>query len=451
MARLFGTDGVRGLANRDITAELALALGEAAARKIGGTDKKKKSARRPRAIIGRDTRISGEFLDHALAAGLAAAGMDVVRVGVVPTPAVAHMTATGETIDLGVMISASHNPMPDNGIKFFARGGYKLEDSIEDDIEALLNQPWNRPIGSEVGEVWYDDDLAEKSYVNHLVEACGTDLSGLRIAVDCANGAASVFGPEALRRAGADVVVINASPDGRNINDNCGSTHPEQLQAATVASKADFGVAYDGDADRCLAVDASGNLVDGDKIMGALARQLRSEGKLNEDTLVVTVMSNLGLVQAMNAEGINVVQSAVGDRYVLEEMRSGGYSLGGEQSGHVIAAEYATTGDGILTSMLIARMVKLSGKSLAELVSDIPRLPQTLINVSGVDRTGLDRPEVQEAVGYVERLLGDSGRVLMRASGTEPLVRVMVEAPTQLQADGLAELLGDAVKRHLAL
>lgn len=451
MARLFGTDGVRGLANRDITAELALALGEAAARRIGGTETNKERGRRPRAIIGRDTRISGEFLDHALAAGLAAAGMDVVRVGVVPTPAVAHIAASNSIIDLGVMISASHNPMPDNGIKFFARGGYKLEDSIEDEMEALLDQPWERPTGADVGEVWYDDDLAEKSYVDHLVASCGTDLGGLRIAVDCANGAASVFGPEALRRSGADVVVINASPDGRNINDNCGSTHPEQLQAATVASRADFGVAFDGDADRCLAVDGSGKLVDGDKIMGALARQMRDEGKLAEDTLVVTVMSNLGLVNAMESQGINVVRSAVGDRYVLEEMRAGGYSLGGEQSGHVIASEYATTGDGVLTSMLIARMVKKSKRSLAELVSDIPRLPQTLVNVSGVDRHGLDHPEVVESVQYVERLLGENGRVLLRPSGTEPLVRVMVEAPTQLQADGLAELLGDSVKRHLSL
>ncbi len=451
MGRLFGTDGVRGKANQDITAELALALGEAAARRIGGTEKTNGGPRKPRALIGRDTRISGEFLDHALAAGLAAAGMDVVRVGVVPTPAVAHVCACDEGIDLGVMISASHNPMPDNGIKFFARGGYKLDDDIEDEMEALLDQPWERPVGADVGEVWYDDDLAEKSYVDHLVDACATDLSGLRIAVDCANGAASVFGPEALRRSGADVVVINASPDGRNINDNCGSTHPEQLQAATVASHADFGVAYDGDADRCLAVDGAGNLVDGDKIMGLLARQMRDEGKLAQDTLVVTVMSNLGLVKAMKAEGINIVQSAVGDRYVLEEMRAGGYSLGGEQSGHVIEAEHATTGDGILTSMMIARAVKRSGKSLAELVADIPRLPQTLVNVSGVDRDGLDHPDVLEAVDYVERLLGDSGRVLLRPSGTEPLVRVMVEAPTQLQADGLAELLGDTVKRHLSL
>ncbi len=449
MRKLFGTDGVRGLANRDITAELALELGEAAARKVGGMEGSRRH--KPKAMVGRDTRISGEFLDHAISAGIAAAGMDVVRVGVVPTPAIAFLASTVPGVDLGVMISASHNPMPDNGIKFFAHGGYKLDDEIEHEIEGLVGEPWERPIGHMVGDVQYDDDLAEKLYVNHLVESVGGNLKGLRIAVDCANGAASVLAPEALREAGADVVVINASPDGRNINDNCGSTHPGQLQAATVASKADFGVAYDGDADRCLAVDAKGNLVDGDRIMGALARQMRKDGALVDDTLVVTVMSNLGLIKAMEAEGIKIVRSDVGDRYVLEEMRNGGYSLGGEQSGHVIAAEFSTTGDGILTSMLIARMVKESGESLHDLVADIPRLPQTLVNVPGVDRFNLDHEAVQVAVQNVETLLGDSGRVLLRPSGTEPLVRVMVEAPTQLQSDGLADLLAGAVRTHLSL
>lgn len=449
MERLFGTDGVRGLANRDITAELALELGEAAALRIGRADED--NGTKPTAIVGRDTRISGEFLDHAISSGLAAAGMDVIRVGIVPTPAVAYLAASVPNIDLGVMISASHNPMPDNGIKFFAHGGYKLDDAIEDDIESLMGKPWDRPIGARVGEVSYDDDLAEKLYITHLVESCGGNLRGLRIAIDCANGAASVLAPEALRKAGADVVVINASPDGRNINAKCGSTHPEQLQAATVASRADFGVAYDGDADRCLAVDAKGNLVDGDKIMGSLARQMKADGTLVDDTLVVTVMSNLGLIKAMEAADINVVRSKVGDRYVLEEMRAGGYSLGGEQSGHVIASQYSTTGDGILTSMLIARMVKESGKGLHELVSDIPRLPQTLVNVSDVDRFGLDDEQVLQAVENVERLLGESGRVLLRPSGTEAVVRVMVEAPTQLQSDGLADLLAGAVRQHLAL
>jgi phosphoglucosamine mutase len=449
MARLFGTDGVRGLANRDITADLALRLGEAAARGIGGGPRPDGS--KPRAVIGRDTRISGEFLDHAIAAGLASAGVDAVRIGVVTTPTVAHLTATEPEIELGVMISASHNPMPDNGIKFFARGGYKLDDALEDNIQALMDTEWERPVGAEVGEVWYDDDMAEKSYIEHLVESTNADLRGLRIAVDCANGAASHLGPEALREAGADVVVINASPDGRNINDSCGSTHPEQLQAAVVASKADFGVAYDGDADRCLAVDGLGTLVDGDKIMGSLAIDLKAAGQLAKDTLVVTVMSNLGLKLAMQKAGINVIQTAVGDRYVLEAMREGGFTLGGEQSGHIIDLDYSTTGDGILSSMLIARMVKNSGKSLADLVAPITRLPQTLINVSGVDRNGLDHEAVVKAVTHAEGLLGDRGRVLLRASGTEPLVRVMVEASTQQEADGVAAALADVVKGNLAL
>lgn len=449
MPRLFGTDGVRGLANRDITPRLALELGEAAARRIGSN--LPLQGRKPRAVIGRDTRISGEFLDHALAAGLAAAGVDAVRIGVVTTPTVAHLTASEGDVDLGVMISASHNPFADNGIKFFAQGGYKLADNIEDDLESLLGQDWDRPTGAEVGEVWYDDDLAEKSYIDHLVEACGTSLRGLRIAVDCANGSASRLGPEALRQAGADVVVINASPDGRNINDACGSTHPEQLQSITVASGADFGVAYDGDADRCLAVTGTGELVDGDKIMGALALDMKAHGKLANDTLVVTVMSNLGLKIAMREAGINVIQTSVGDRYVLEAMRAGGHSLGGEQSGHIIAAEYATTGDGILSSLLIARMVQTSGKSLAELVSHIERLPQTLINVGGVDRQSLDNPTVQATVQKIEKQLGEAGRVLLRPSGTEPLVRVMVEAPTQSEADQCASEIADVVKAKLAL
>ncbi|MCD4556840.1 phosphoglucosamine mutase [Schaalia sp. lx-100] len=450
MSRIFGTDGVRGLANVDITASLALELGEAAARLIGtGT---RPDGTKPRAVIGRDTRISGEFLDHALAAGLASAGMDVVRVGVVSTPTVAHLTASHDDVDLGVMISASHNPMPDNGIKFFAHGGYKLADSVEDRVQELLGTQWERPTGDGVGEVEYEDDWAVDSYIDHLVAAVGTNLRGLRIAVDCANGGASELGPRALREAGADVVVLNASPDGRNINHKSGSTHPEQLQAVTVASEADFGVAYDGDADRCLAVDRHGNLIDGDKIMGALALNLRDNGKLAQDTLVVTVMSNLGLILAMREAGIHTVQTSVGDRYVLEAMLAGGYNLGGEQSGHIIASDHATTGDGILSSLLLARMVKENDGDLAQLTSFIQRLPQTLINVAGVDRSrATTDPAVQQAVMEAEKVLGDTGRVLLRPSGTEPLVRVMVEAHTQEQADRVAVSLADVVKENLAL
>ena len=453
MTRLFGTDGVRGLANRDISATLALELGQAAARyTIAHLDRPLDTEHKPKAIIGRDTRVSGEFLSHAIAAGLASAGMDVIRIGVVPTPAVAFLMASGE-YDLGVMISASHNPMPDNGIKFFARGGYKLEDAVEDKIQELLEtqSEWQAPVGEDVGEILSEHTSADRKYIKHLVEACGPSLRGLRIAVDCANGAASFIGPEALRQAGADVVVMNASPDGRNINDDCGSTHPEQLQAVTVASKADFGVAFDGDADRCLAVDHEGNLIDGDKIMGMLAVGMRDEGSLTDDTLVVTVMSNLGLLLAMRERGINVVQTAVGDRYVLENMLANGYQLGGEQSGHVINAKHATTGDGILTALMIAREVRRSGRSLADLTAFIQRLPQTLINVPGVDKSRTDDPEVVKAVETAEAFLGDSGRVLLRPSGTEPLVRVMVEAATQTEADAAASRLADVVAKRLAL
>ena len=449
MKRIFGTDGVRGLANVDITAPLALELGEAAARLIGGQPDA--HGRKPKAVIGRDTRISGEFLDHALAAGLASAGMDVVRVGVVSTPTIAHLTSTDD-VDLGVMISASHNPMPDNGIKFFAHGGYKLPDQIEDQIQSLLGTPWDRPTGAAVGEVEYDDDWAEKADIEHLLTSVDADLRGVRIAMDCANGGASFLGPETFRRAGADVVVINAAPDGRNINDKAGSTHPEQLQALTVAAEADFGVAYDGDADRCLAVDRHGRLIDGDKIMGALAVHMRDQGTLAHDTLVLTVMSNLGLILAMREAGIQTVQTAVGDRYVLEAMLEGGYTLGGEQSGHIIAKNYATTGDGVLSSLLIAQMVKESGRDLADLTEFIHRLPQTLINVGGVDRArAATDPAVAEAVAVAEAELGDTGRVLLRPSGTEPLVRVMVEAATQEQADAVAQRLADVVKDSLAL
>ncbi|MDO5061122.1 MAG: phosphoglucosamine mutase [Actinomycetaceae bacterium] len=451
MARLFGTDGVRGLANRQITPALALELGEAAARYIIEHEPAPAHGKL-KAIIGRDTRISGQFLEHALAAGIAAAGMDVIRIGVVSTPTVAHLSATEDDVALGVMISASHNAMPDNGIKFFAHGGFKLEDAVEDHIEALLNTAWDRPVGAAVGEIEFNDSHAEESYIEHLVTATGTDLSGLRVVVDCANGAAWKLGPEALRAAGVDVVVINASPDGRNINDACGSTHPEPLQAAVVAANADFGVAYDGDADRCLAVDHAGNLIDGDKIMGALAVDLRARNELAHDTLVVTVMSNLGLLLAMEEKGIKTLQTAVGDRYVLEAMREHGYTLGGEQSGHTIFANHATTGDGVLTSLLIARMVKESGKSLAELTAFVKRLPQTLVNVPNVDKSGAATDEgVLAAVAASEARLGSTGRVLLRSSGTEPLVRVMVEAATQEIADQEAADLAEVVKARLAL
>ena len=454
MTRLFGTDGVRGLANRDVTAELALDLGVAAAHVLGtsGTFE----GHRPRAVVGRDPRVSGEFLSAAVAAGLASAGVDVLNLGVLPTPAIAYLTATAD-VDLGVVLSASHNAMPDNGIKFFARGGVKLPDAVEDAIEARLNEDWERPLGASVGHIQSDTGKAGDSYVEHLIGSIGASgsaqpLAGLRVAVDCANGAASEVGPAALRAAGADVVVINASPDGRNINEKCGSTHPEQLQAVVVASEAHFGVAFDGDADRCLAVDHTGALVDGDAIMGVIALALKDAGQLAHDTLVVTVMSNLGLILAMEKAGIATVQTGVGDRYVLEAMNEGGYSLGGEQSGHIILSQYATTGDGVLTALKLAARVQSSGTSLRDLASVVTRLPQTLINVSGVDKSRVTTdPVLTTAVEDAERLLGSTGRVLLRSSGTEPLVRVMVEAATQDQADGVAQRLADVVREQLAL
>ncbi|NCT89654.1 phosphoglucosamine mutase [Cellulomonas sp. APG4] len=449
MGRLFGTDGVRGVANRDVTAELALDVAVAAAHVLGASGAFE--GHRPRAVIGRDPRASGEFLSAAVAAGLASAGVDVVNVGVLPTPGVAHLTGALE-VDLGVMLSASHNPMPDNGIKFFTRGGHKLPDDVEDAIEARMREPWDRPTGAAVGRITQDVGMAGSTYVEHLVGTLPAQLDGLRIAIDCANGAASEVAPAALRAAGADVVVINASPDGRNINEKCGSTHPEQLQAAVVAAGAHLGVALDGDADRCLAVDAAGALVDGDQIMGILAVALKERGELAQDTLVTTVMSNLGLQLAMADAGVRTVQTGVGDRYVLEEMRAHGYSLGGEQSGHLILAEHATTGDGTLTALQLAARVAQTSRSLADLAGAVRRLPQVLVNVSGVDRTRATSDDaVLSAVADAEAELGREGRVLLRPSGTEPVVRVMVEAAQQDRAEQVADRLAGVVKTHLAL
>ncbi|WP_449385726.1 phosphoglucosamine mutase [Cellulomonas soli] len=449
MARLFGTDGVRGLANRDVTAELALDLSVAAAHILGSQGEF--AGHRPRAVVGRDSRASGEFLSAAVSAGLASAGVDVVNVGVLPTPAVAYLTAA-LGVDIGVVLSASHNPMPDNGIKFLARGGNKLDDELEKAIEARIGEGWERPLGAEVGRIRTDTGTAGEQYVQHLVGTIDVPLAGLRIAVDCANGAASEVGPAALRAAGADVVVINASPDGRNINEKCGSTHPEQLQAAVVASGADLGVAFDGDADRCLAVDAHGVLVDGDQIMGVLAVALHEAGALAHDTLVTTVMSNLGLRLAMRDAGVRTVETAVGDRYVLEAMRAGGFGLGGEQSGHIILAEHATTGDGVLTALQLAARVASTGRPLDQLAGIVRRLPQTLVNVPDVDkgRASSDGP-LADAVRAAEAGLGETGRVLLRPSGTEALVRVMVEAATQADADRVAHSLADVVRARLSL
>jgi phosphoglucosamine mutase len=433
---------------------MALDLGEAAVRVLGSEHHGEQGARR-RALVGRDTRVSGDFLGAALSAGMSAGGFDVIDVGILPTPGIAFLTSV-LNVEMGAVISASHNPMPDNGIKFFARGGFKLPDAKEDEIEKILGQDWDRPTGQGVGRISHDTVTATNLYINHLVETATstseTPLKGLRIVMDCANGATSVVAPEVLRRAGADVNVINASPDGYNINDHAGSTHPEQLQAMVVASKADMGVAFDGDADRCLAVDATGRLINGDQIMGILARAKKHEGKLNHNTLVVTVMSNLGLKLALEDMGITTVETNVGDRYVLEEMLRGDYSIGGEQSGHVINREFATTGDGTLTALTLAAEVVRSGKSLEDLANDFPQLPQKLINVPNVDKMAAKtNATVQAAVKKEEDVLGDTGRVLLRPSGTEPLVRVMVEAATQEQADEVCDRLAKVVASELAI
>jgi phosphoglucosamine mutase len=447
MPRIFGTDGVRGLANGVITAELAVDLGVAAARVL--VDQGGFSGQRPVAVVGRDTRISGQFLEHAVVAGLASAGVDVLRLRVLPTPGVAYLTdALGA--DLGVVISASHNPMPDNGIKFLARGGVKLDDSLEQQIEGLLGKDWERPTGADIGRVTpYTASVEE--YADHLVATLDQPPAGLRVVLDCANGAASEVGPRALRTAGVAVVAINDQPNGVNINESCGSTHLGGLRAAVLEHGADAGFALDGDADRCLAVDHTGATVDGDQLMAMLALDLHDRGRLVQDTVVATVMSNLGLVQAMQRAGITVHQTAVGDRYVLEAMREGRFTLGGEQSGHIIMSDHATTGDGILTALMVLQRMGRTGSSLRSLASVVTRLPQVLVNVPGVDRGRTDDPEVVAAVAVEQDKLGDSGRILLRPSGTEPLVRVMVEAASSEEARAVAARLADVVRRRLAL
>lgn len=440
MGRLFGTDGVRGVANRELTAELAVALGGAAAQRLSA------STGRRVAVVGRDPRASGEMLEAAVIAGLTSQGVHALRAGVLPTPAVAYLTGAYEA-DFGVMISASHNPMPDNGIKFFGPGGHKLDDATEDQIEDLVAAgPGLRPIGAELGRV-VDAKDALDCYLRHLGEANPSRLDGLTVVVDCAHGAASDAAPRAYRAAGATVITINADPDGLNINEGCGSTHLEPLRAAVLHHGADLGLAHDGDADRCLAVDAAGNVIDGDAIMVVLALAMRDAGELADDTLVATVMSNLGLHLAMREAGVTVHTTDVGDRYVLEQLRAGGFTLGGEQSGHIVLPQVATTGDGIMTGLrLMARMAQ-TRTPLAGLASVMRTLPQVLINVEVTDKAeAVGRPAVRDAVQRATDELGDTGRILLRPSGTEQLVRVMVEASDEETARRIAADVADAVR-----
>jgi phosphoglucosamine mutase len=438
---LFGTDGVRSVANVDLTAELALDLAVAAAHVLGEVGAISKN--RPKAIVGQDSRASGEFLEAAIVAGLASAGVDVYKVGVLPTPAIAHLVASSGA-DLGVMISASHNPMPDNGIKFFAKGGGKLDDALELAIESRLNEPWDRPVGRDVGRVIVDESAAER-YIYHLLSSLSVNLSGIKVVVDCANGAASEVAPEVYARAGAEVIAISNQPNGLNINENCGSTHLENLIAEVKKHGADLGIAHDGDADRCLAIDADGNLIDGDYILAILAKEWKVQ------TVVGTVMTNLGFIKAMTENGIAFEKTPVGDRYVLENMLNNGHKLGGEQSGHIIMRDFANTGDGLLTALQLMSVMAKSKKSLKELASVMVRFPQVLINVDGVNKANLNTSKaIASAIGDNESKLGANGRILLRASGTEPLVRVMVEAESEAVAGEIAQKLATLVRLELS-
>ena len=460
MVRLFGTDGVRGVAGEDLTGQLAMDVARAAASVLhdtGAFAAAEEAGRRPLAMVGRDPRASGEFLEAAVVAGLAGSGVDVLRLGVIPTPAVAFLTRDLGA-DLGVMLSASHNPAPDNGIKLFGRGGFKLPDAVEDEIEAHLGMPPRRRSDLPAGFGRVTDATTEPDrYLDHLLasvarpgaadRAVAGPLAGLTVVVDCAHGAASAFAPSLLRRAGAEVIAIGAEPDGHNINAGCGSTHLETLSAEVTKRGADAGIAHDGDADRCLAVGADGEVIDGDQILAVLALALAGRGELPGNTVVSTVMSNLGFRNAMQDAGITVVETAVGDRYVLEAMRDGQFGLGGEQSGHIIMLKHATTGDGLLTALHLLATAARQALPLADVAAVMTKYPQVLVNVPGVDKARVSAsPELASAVAAAKEELGTSGRVLVRPSGTEPAVRVMVEAVEAEQAQRTADRLAAAVR-----
>ncbi len=446
MGRLFGTDGVRGVANTELTSELALTLGKATARVLVDNTKDHK----PKVVIGRDPRASGEMLEAALVAGLTSVGVDVLLAGIVPTPAIAYLV-TYYSADAGFVISASHNSMQDNGIKIFDAAGKKLSDKLEDEIEKLMQADFLAPIGEGIGRVKELVD-AEQAYIAYLLQTIEPmALKGLNLVVDCANGAASEIAPEVYERAGANVFAIHAQADGWNINRGCGSTHIEEIRKAVTQGKFDLGISHDGDADRALAVDQAGNLIDGDHILAIVALDLKSRDRLKHNTVVSTVMANLGFTKAMAEAKINTVPTAVGDRYVLEEMEKHDYQLGGEQSGHIIFRKFSTTGDGLLTALQLMQTMARQGKSLSELASAITKYPQVLINVPNVSKAKIDNPQLQDAIKSAESTLNDKGRVLLRASGTEPLIRVMVEAETDQLAQVTAEKLAEVVKTSCSL
>ena len=445
MARLFGTDGVRGVANEELTPLLAMQLGQA-----GATVLTKENEHRPTIMVGCDTRISGDMLANALMAGICSVGANAVYVGVIPTPAVAYLTKKYK-VEAGVVISASHNPVEFNGIKFFDGNGYKLPDSMEDEIEALIRngmQGVEMPTGSRVGKIKYRTDAREE-YINHAIQSVPVDLSGLKIVVDCAEGASFYTSVEALRELGANVVPIHNMPDGTNINSNCGSTHMEELQARVVYEKANVGLAFDGDADRLLAVDENGAIVDGDQIMAVVGNHMRNQGKLKKDTIVATVMSNLGFFQMGEREKLHMEQTKVGDRYVLERMREIGASLGGEQSGHVIFLDENTTGDGLLSALHLLEVMVDTGKPLSELASIMTVMPQALVNARVPNHKKdkyMEYPEIAGAIDELNRKFAGDGRVLIRPSGTEPKVRVMIEGRDQKMIDEEAHKLADLIQ-----
>jgi phosphoglucosamine mutase len=449
MARkYFGTDGIRGLANGEkLTPDLALKVGMAAGLKFVRGD------HRNRVVIGKDTRRSGYLIENALAAGFTAVGMDVYFLGPMPTPAVAMLTRSLRA-DLGVMISASHNPYDDNGIKLFRPDGYKLSDEVEADIEDLIESDMTGRLarGRDIGRA-HRDEAAQTRYIEYAKRTLpkNVDLSGLRVVIDCANGAAYKVAPTALWELGAEVFAIGVEPDGFNINDKVGSTAPDALRAKVKEMRADIGIALDGDADRVIIVDEHGEVVDGDQLMAVIAQSWHARGSLRGNGLVATVMSNLGLERYLTSLGLGLERTAVGDRYVLEAMRAGGFNLGGEQSGHIIMRDHATTGDGILTALHVLQRMTTTASSLRDLASVVTRLPQVLVNVPGVDKDRTDDTELADAVAREQEKLGDTGRVLLRPSGTEPLVRVMVEAATSEEAGEVAARLADVVRRRLTL
>jgi phosphoglucosamine mutase len=443
MSRMFGTDGVRGIANKELTAQLAYNLGRAGAYVLT------EGAHKPKIIVGIDTRISGDMLEAALVAGILSVGAEAIRLGVVPTPAVAYLTRK-YSADAGVVISASHNPVEYNGIKFFNSQGYKLSDELEDKIQAVIESDFDgvpSPVGGDLGRKKMEEAAIEE-YIEFAKSTIDVDFKGMKIALDCANGASYKAAVETFRSLGAEVVVINNDPDGVNINKNCGSTHPEELMEYVVKKGCDLGLAFDGDADRCLAVDEKGSLVHGDFMMAICGKYLKEQGKLTKDAVVVTVMSNLGLEIALKKEGIKTVKTKVGDRYVLEEMVKEGYRLGGEQSGHVIFLEYNTTGDGLVTSLQLASIVKKSGRTLSELASMMKELPQVLVNAkipNSMKNIYETDEEIVNEIKNIEEKLNGCGRVLIRPSGTEPLVRVMLEGENQEEIDKMAHFLANMI------